>query len=225
MLRSHAAACLAILAGACASAPAVPSPFSQRSSPGLVARLAPAGPDPGPEGEAAAATLRVLEGRVPLLYLAHGPWSETAPYEPAYAVAVYDDGTVAYEGHRCVKVGGLLLTRLAGEDVDRLRGRLRSSCSDLGGWNEDELCGQDSSLRLLCSNGSALVAGTDHCRRDQEQGKRVAALAAALAADLGLDAWLGEPTARQACEPGARDLAPREMSRTLIPGPTAHSHY
>ena len=68
---------------------------------------------------------------------------------------------------------------------------------------------------MLRSNGTELLAGTDRCRRDQDQGKRVAALAAALVEDLDLPAWLGEPTARQACQPGARDLAPREISLTL----------
>jgi hypothetical protein len=159
--------------------------------------------------------LRALEGRVPLLYLSHGPWSQWFPFEPAYAVAVYDDGTVVYEGHRCVKIGGLLLTRLQPDELDELKGRLASSCTDLHGWNDDEVCGDDTSLHLICSNGTELLAGTDRCRRAQDEGKRVAELAAAIVGHLGLDAWLGEPTARQACEPGARDLAPREISVAL----------
>ena len=100
-------------------------------------------------------------------------------------------------------------------EVDHLKARLASACVALGGWNDEQVCGEDTSVRLICSNGTELQAGTDRCRREQDEGKRVGQLAAAVAAGLDLAAWIGEPTARQACEPGARDLAPREIRLTL----------
>ena len=55
--------------------------------------------------------------------------------------------------------------------------------------------------------------GSDHCRAENEGG--VGPLVAALRDQLGLDAWLGQPTRRQACALGARDLAPHELARTV----------
>jgi hypothetical protein len=184
--------------------------------PGPVAQLGNADEEIGVDRNAPRTpALRALEGRVPLLFMSRGPWSPWFPYEPAYAVAVYDDGTVVFEGHRCVKVGGLLVTRLQPDEVEHLRQQLASSCVELRGWNDDEVCGDDTSLRLLCASRSHLLAGTDRCRRDTDEGKRVAQIGADVVADLGLAALVGEPTARQACQPGARDLAPHEIGLLL----------
>jgi hypothetical protein len=60
-----------------------------------------------------------------------------------------------------------------------------------------------------------MFRGSDHCRRASEQGAQLQALAAALLEGTDVAAWLGEPTERQGCQPGARDLAPREIGRAL----------
>jgi hypothetical protein len=161
--------------------------------------------------------LRALRGRVPLAYVTRGPWSEARPFEPVYELALYDDGTVVYEGHRCVRLGGLVFTRLDAQEVSDVRQLLATSCADLDLTSEDELCPDPGSLRVSCSNGRELLTGSDHCRRDAEQGTRLAALAADLIGMAGALTWLGAPTERQACEPGNRDLAPRELAEALPP--------
>jgi len=159
--------------------------------------------------------LRALQGRVPLAHIRQGPWSEDRPYEAAYELAIFDDGTLVYEGHRCVKVGGVVLRRLDADELAQVRELLARSCVAFESASEDEICGGDSGLRVACSNGAEMFRGTDHCRRDGEQGAALRVLATALLDQVGVAAWLGEQTLRQACQPGARDLAPRELSRAL----------
>jgi hypothetical protein len=158
--------------------------------------------------------LQAFKGRTPLVHLTRAPERATAS-EPAYELAVFDDGTLVYEGHRCVRLGGLILARLSADDLVAVRDLLAALCVGLEGLNDGELCEDAVTLRLTCSNGERSHTGSDHCRKDDEKGRRIEALRAGLVESLGLEAWLGEATNRQACTAGARDLAPHELARVM----------
>ena len=151
--------------------------------------------------------LAALRGRVPLVQLAHGPWSEDRPDDPAYALALYDDGTLLYEGHRCVKLGGLLFARLGLDGLAAVRELLARSCADFDRASDGEVCADAGNLRLACSNGLDRIAGSDHCRADDEQGVRLRALARSIIEQTGAGQWIGAPSERQACARGEKDLA------------------
>jgi len=162
--------------------------------------------------------LKSLQGQAPLVYLARVPARGVAD-EPTYELAAFDDGTLVYEGHRCVKVGGIVLTHLGADDVTRLKDLLATLCTGLDTTSGDELCDDAATVRISCSNGQQIQSGSDHCRKTNEaQSQHVDALVSALGQQLDLASWLGEPTRRQACTPGARDLSPHELVRTVRPG-------
>jgi hypothetical protein len=160
--------------------------------------------------------LKSLVGQTPLVYVARVP-ARGAFDEPAFELAVFDDGTLVYEGHRCVKVGGALLTRLGRDELTRLGDALAALCAGFDAApNDDELCADAATLHVVCSDGERMHSGSDHCRQHGDApGQSVDALVAELAEQLDLTAWLGEPTHRQGCTPGARDLSPRELARTI----------
>jgi hypothetical protein len=159
--------------------------------------------------------LRSLQGRVPLVHLRRGPWSPNRPFEAAFEMVLFDDGTLVYEGHRCVKLGGLIVTRLSPEEVARVRQQLAAGCVGLAASPEEEVCENGMHTQLTCANGDQVQMGDDRCRRNRDDGKRVVALAANLVADTGVATWLGEPTERHSCEIATGDLAPREIARLL----------
>jgi hypothetical protein len=160
--------------------------------------------------------LRGFRGQAPLVYVARVPARGTSD-EPAFELALFDDGTLVYEGHRCVEVGGVIVTRLRTEQLARVQDLLSTQCVGLGGTlRDDELCGASATTHLACSDGERIWTGTDHCRGPSEpEGQRVEALVAALSEQLALGSWLGTPTRRQACTPGSRDLSPHELRRTI----------
>ena len=208
-------ACLGLVGGACSSvgdgvagnaAPAIPGPAPWQGP--LADRMNRANFAP------ATPALAAFKGRVPLIYLTRIPHGG-ASGEPGYEVAVFDDGTVVYEGHRCVRVGGLIVARLGPDDLQRVRDLLAALCVGPEGFNDGELCDDAVTLRLGCVNGERAHVGSDHCRKDDAQGRRLEALRTGLEETLDLVSYLGEPTTRQACSPGARDLAPHELVRTL----------
>ena len=162
--------------------------------------------------------LRALQGRVPLVHLRRGPWSPAKPFEAAFELVLFQDGTLVYEGHRCVKLGGLIVTRLSGDELARVRAQLAAGCVGLGASPADEVCEDGIHTRLTCSNGEQVLTGDSRCRREREDGKRLNALATNLLAETQVVTWLGEPTERHACEVEAGDLAPREISRILTAG-------
>jgi hypothetical protein len=208
------AAAFALAGGACSTggaasspAPAAPGPASwqgplvDRMNRQAVGPLTPA--------------LRTLAGGSPVVYVTRVPPRGSAD-EPAYEVAVFDDGTVVYEGHRCVEVGGVTLTRLPADELTRLRDLLPALCAALDAPNDDELCADAATVHVLCASGERMRVGTDHCRAtDEARARRVDALVSALDERVELSARLGAPAHRQACSPGARDLAPHELWRTI----------
>jgi hypothetical protein len=208
-------------ASACMGRAVVPDPRTAANAPPERAAAAAAAP-PASGGGPATAALQGLEGRVPLVYVAHGPWSDDEPNEPSYELALFDDGTVAYEGHRCVKVGGLVLQRLDTAVVGRVRDLLAQGCAGIDTITENELCGDSSRLRVTCSNGREVLTGSDRCARTEDRGKRLGALASGVLELVGADALLGAPTERQACDAGASDLGPGELGRTLAPHRARH---
>jgi hypothetical protein len=137
--------------------------------------------------------------------------------EAVYDLAIFEDGTLVYEGHRCVKLGGTIVRRLGPDEVAETRKLLSEFCTDFSRLNENELCEEANVLRVSCSDGTRIVAASDRCRRNEDQGARMAALASALLEKVDAAPWLGKPTERLACEPGAADLARREIEMLLTP--------
>jgi hypothetical protein len=168
-------------------------------------------------GEPSTPALRALQGRVPLVYLVRGPWSGQRPHDPAYEVVVFDDGTVVYEGHRCVREGGMALRRLDAAVIDELRALLDEGCVDFHQPPADELCAGEKTLAITCVRRGDVLAGNDRCQDRRDSGAALRALVAQLEERIGVAAWLGAPTERQACAPGAADLAPGEITRTVGP--------
>lgn len=162
--------------------------------------------------------LRPLQGRVPLVHLRRGPWTPEKPFEAAFELVLFQDGTLVYEGHRCVKLGGLIVSRLSADELARVRAQLAAGCVGLGASPADEVCENGTHTRLSCSNGEQVLTGDDRCRRERDDGKRLVALAQNLVAETQVSTWLGEPTERQACDVDTGDLAPREISRILTAG-------
>jgi len=160
--------------------------------------------------------LRPFVGQAPLAYIARVPARGGAD-EPSYELAVFDDGTLVYEGHRCVEVGGLALVRLGGDALTRIKDLLAAFCADLGGILEDDaLCASAATTRVACSDGQRIQLGTDHCReRNEAHARRIETLASGIAEQIDLSAWVGVPTRRQACTPGSRDLSPHELRKTI----------
>lgn len=162
--------------------------------------------------------LRAQQGRVPLVHLARGPWPQNQPNEPAFEVVVFEDGTLVYEGHRCVKIGGVLLKRLDPYELRDLREMLARSCVGFTGPPSSEVCIERGALKVTCSNGDQLVSGTDRCSGNDKNGQALQAFGQELLDNVDLAASIGEPTERQACELGSEDLAPGEISRLLSLG-------
>jgi hypothetical protein len=158
--------------------------------------------------------LRALRGATPLLYLSRTTESN-AVAEPAYAVAVFDDGTFVYEGHRCVKLGGVTLGKLAPDELVQLKGVLLSRCHELPGIDDAELCGDATTLHVFCADFAEVQSGSDHCRKGDAVGHRLEGLRSDVIDRLGLDAAIGAPPERQSCEPTSPDLAPHELARVL----------
>jgi hypothetical protein len=156
--------------------------------------------------------LRVLHGRTPLIHLVRGPWSPDRPFDPAYSMALFDDGTLVYEGRRCVRLGGVVIARLGGKELAAVRALLDTACAGFDRATDGEVCADAPTLRLTCASEDAVLSGTDHCRGEDDQGVRLQALAAAFIDKTGASAWIGEPVERQACGRGDRDLAPRELA-------------
>lgn len=162
--------------------------------------------------------LRSLVGQAPLAYVSRVPARGTTD-EPAYELAVFDDGTMVYEGHRCVKIGGIVLAHVGLDELTRIKDALATLCTGLDDANnDDELCSDVVTMHVACSNGERIQSGSDHCRtRNEVQAQRVDALVTALGERVELASWLGEPTRRQACTPGAHDLSPHDLARTIRP--------
>jgi hypothetical protein len=160
--------------------------------------------------------LRNLAGQAPLVYVSREP-ARGASDEPAFELALFDDGTLVYEGHRCVEVGGVVVKRLRPDELTRVTDLLATFCVGLGGTlRDDELCGASATTHVACSDGERIWTGSDHCRKPNEpEGQRIETIVAALTQRLELASWLGEPTRRQACTPGSRDLSPHELRRTV----------
>jgi hypothetical protein len=127
-------------------------------------------------------------------------------------MALFDDGTLVYEGRRCVRLGGVLIARLGASEIAAVRALLDTACADFDHATDNEVCADESTLRLSCSSAAGVLSGTDRCRGEEDQGARLRALAAAFIDRTGAAAWIGEPVERQTCGRGDQDLAPRDLA-------------
>lgn len=160
--------------------------------------------------------LKNLVGQAPLVYVTRVPDAAERD-EPAWELAVFDDGTLVYEGHRCIESGGVLVRRLRGDDLEGLRDALEPLCAEVEHpSSDDEACAEKTVLHVMCASRDRVRLSNDHCREHYPAlGKEVDALVAALEAHSELASWVGEPTRRLACTPGSRDLAAHELAQTI----------
>jgi hypothetical protein len=160
--------------------------------------------------------LRDLVGQAPVVYVTRVPSERD---QPGWELAVFDDGTLVYEGHRCVEVGGVLVMRLRTDEMGALRDTIETLCPDIEHpGNDDELCDTATTLRVVCASHDRLQLASDHCReRNSALGKQLDAIVDALEGHSDLTSWIGPPTRRLACAPGSRDLSPHDLARTIRP--------
>ena len=160
--------------------------------------------------------LKSLVGQTPLVYVTRVS-NAAERDEPAWELAVFDDGTLVYEGHRCIETGGVLIRRLRADDLDGLRDALEPLCTEVEHPNsDDEACADTTVLQVVCASPNRVRHSNDRCREHHPAlGKEIDALVAALEAHSELASWIGEPTRRQACTPGSRDLAAHELAQTI----------
>jgi len=160
--------------------------------------------------------LRDLAGQAPLVYVTRVPAGSD---QPGWELAVFDDGTLVYEGHRCVETGGLLVMRLRADELAALREAIETLCADLEHpTTDDELCDIATTLRMVCAGHDRLQLASDHCReRYPSVGRQLDAVVALLEGRSPLASWVGPPTRRLACAPGSRDLSPHDLARTIRP--------
>lgn len=150
--------------------------------------------------------LRAYQGRVPLVSLAQRP-APGEQFVPTFRLAVFDDGAVLYEGVRCVKVGGMVITRLAPDDVAKLRSFLAPVCADLNSPPSDELCQEhERIIDVTCADGERTRVHSNRCLRP-EAHEAITLLAAQILERVAGPGWLGTPTERQACDPHAAVLS------------------
>jgi hypothetical protein len=157
--------------------------------------------------------LRDLVGQVPLVYVARVP---AAHDQPGWELAVFDDGTLIYEGHRCVETGGVLVTHLRADELGALRDAVETLCPEIEHpTTEDELC-DTTTLRLVCASRIRLALASDHCReRYPALAHELDAIVDAVWEHSKLASWIGPPTRRLSCAPGSRDLSPHDLARTI----------
>jgi hypothetical protein len=211
-----------LLLGACATrasaqAPAPPPPAPPRPNPNT-ASLASAGlPRAGvfePERGPMTPALKALVGRVPLVHLTRKNLRRTN--DPAYEVAIFDDGTMMYEGSRCVHLGGLVLRRLDPPELTALKELLSTSCVPRARTSADEVCPERGGLSVTCSGSESVISSTDRCMgATTTEGAGLQAFADEIMERTGVAAFIGAPTERLACDALSGDMATGEIGRTL----------
>lgn len=151
--------------------------------------------------------LKAFEGRVPLVRLRERAATREA-FVPTYEVSVFDDGTVIYEGDRCVKVGGTVVTRLAPDDLRKLQGFLGEACVEADASDGDELCQErERIIHVTCSDGVRVHARSNRCASAIDDSRSLDGFAAEILERVAGPGWLGRPSERLACEPGAKSLS------------------
>jgi hypothetical protein len=160
--------------------------------------------------------LRDLMGQAPVVYVTRDPAERD---QPGWELAVFDDGTLVYEGHRCVEMGGVLVMRLPADEIGALRDTIETLCPEIDHpTSDDEICEKATSLRVVCAGRDRLQLASDHCEeRYPALGKQLEAIVDAVDAHSDLASWVGPPTRRLACAPGSRDLSPHDLARTIRP--------
>jgi hypothetical protein len=157
--------------------------------------------------------LKALQGRVPLVHLKQKNLRRTN--DPGYELAIFDDGTLMYEGSRCVRLGGLVLRRLDGNELQAVQELLTSSCVPRPTTSSDEVCPERGGLSITCSGAASMISSTDRCIGPTGPGAELQSFGEAILERTGVGAWIGSPTERLACDALSGDMANGEIARTL----------
>jgi hypothetical protein len=151
--------------------------------------------------------LRSLQGKQPLVHAVRSPWSEDSrPLAAAFELAVFDDGTVAYEGDLCGSDGSLVVTRLERPSFERLRGLVARSCVGFTVQSATHVCTHSGLLSATCAEGGRVVQGEDRCGGRFDPGGKL---------DTFLNDLLREVDITSKCDKALKGVAAGEISRTL----------
>jgi hypothetical protein len=165
------------------------------------------------EGGPNTPALKALQGRVPLVHLKQKNLSRTN--DPAYELALFDDGTLMYEGARCVRLGGMVLRRLDATELQAVQELLGTGCVPRTKTTSDEVCPERGGLTVTCVGAEALVTSTDRCIGATGPGAELQAFGEQLLERTGVEEWIGSPTDRLSCDPLSGDMSTGEIARTL----------
>lgn len=163
--------------------------------------------------------LTPLRGKTPIAHVARGAWQQAGTKEPQpiWELAVFDDGTLVYEGRRCVETGGLSVKHLDEDAMQAVHELIAAKCTDLPTAKSDEICIEHAATRVACADGEHVAKGNNRCTADEAERSKVDDFADELIAATEVDTLIGDDdsTDRQACEPGTPALAGVELRRVF----------
>jgi hypothetical protein len=210
----------ALLLGACASAPAGPNPPATASQ-SFENDRAPAIPTSrpghtlqsvkdrvvGPTNPA----LRALQGQKPLVHVQHAPDCSglhlgdapvACPRRAGFELAVFQDGTLAFDGGTCARVDDLVIRQLTAGRLSALRAAVDRICPEIAGMQSND-CSHGDRLQITCHTHDRRASVTSTCGDPADASYRLALQVIERTAVVDL---LGTPEQQAAC-PGGRGFA------------------
>lgn len=221
--QSRAAATVVLsFAGACTTANSGRPLISANSSSCGANHLVAAAPAENP-------ILAPLRGRIPIAHVARGPLprvhtgddaqpASSPTAQATWELAVFDDGTMVYEGRRCVETGGLSVKHLDDSAMQAVHALIAAECADFPNAKSDELCIEHGSTRIACADGEHVAKGSNRCTADDKERAKVDDFAEKLLAATEADLLVGADDSadgRQSCERGSPALAGMELRRVF----------
>ena len=167
------------------------------------------------------ATLLAHRNSRALLYVGQSNYfdlDQVAPAIPhaAFELAVFEDGTLAFEGHRCVGKKGLAFRALSAERLASLRASVIRQCLGMRGSHDD--CSHSDTVHLSCQDGHRKNDVVFRC-----DDPPTTAFVERVVRALGIEAWVLADWACPRVESGA--AATGEISRTIWPVKTRVQRY
>jgi hypothetical protein len=151
-----------------------------------------------------------------MVFISQGPAGFLSA--PVFDLALFEDGTVAFEGKFAVKVVGLAFRRLPPEELVRMRRALTELCATVDSTPSPRNygCADCRRTEVVCRREAGVVAAVDCLDGEFPAGKTVDAFARRAAELLGASAWIGEPQERRGVGAlSGEDLWRLEIRRTL----------
>ena len=153
--------------------------------------------------------LRALQGTLPMVHAIHWPWSDDgSSVSGTFQLAVFEDGTVAYEGDACASAGPLIVTRLDRLALGRLRDLIGKSCVRLPVQPHGYACSHGGVLEVTCAGPRGVVRGEDRCGGRYDPEGTLRAFVKDLVDEVGISRF---------CARAIRGVAAGEVARTIHP--------